>query len=58
MAKLDTSKERLQELLNNAIEYIAELKGNEDLEERIDFYKDVIGMNDEELEFYDLNKDW
>lgn len=43
---------RLLELLNNYIEYCEQLKGHESTEEKENFYKNIIGMTDEELEYF------
>lgn len=45
----DMKKERLTFLFKNCLEYITELKKREDKDERIDFFKNIIGMTDEEI---------
>ena len=47
-------KTRLEELLSNCIEYIYEIKDHEiyDKEERMDFWKTVIGLTEEEIQYY------
>ena len=45
----DMKKERLAFLFENCLEYITELKKREDKDERIDFFKNIIGMTDEEI---------
>lgn len=47
--------ERLEFLLDNCIGYIEELKERETKEERIDFFKSVIGLDDEEIKRYSLD---
>ena len=42
-------KERLVFLFKNCLEYITELKKREDKDERINFFKDIIGMTDQEI---------
>lgn len=46
---------RLENLLCNALEYILELKERESAEERVDFCKDVIGLNDAEIKYYGVD---
>ena len=42
------------EILMNLINYITELKKREDTEEQIMFWKDIIGMTDEQIKEYDI----
>lgn len=46
---------RLEELLCNCIDYILELKERESLEEKIDFFKNIIGMTDNEIRAFSLD---
>lgn len=45
---------RILELLNNFVEYCEELKERETIEDKKIFYFDIIGMNEEELNFFDI----
>ena len=40
---------KTKDMLVNAINYIAELKERESEEERVDFFKSIIGMTDTDL---------
>ena len=51
-------KDRLAELLNNFIEYTVELKGNEPIEDKEIFIKDIIGFTDEEVKYFGLDIDF
>lgn len=58
MAKLNASKDRLQDLLNSAINYLVELKQSNQFESEIEveeFFRYTIGLNDEELKFYGIS---
>lgn len=48
------NKARLEEVLNNCIGYLAELKKHESTEEQKMFFKNVIGLTDEEMKELDL----
>lgn len=43
-----------REILNNLIEYVSEFKGNEDTEEKIYFWTEVIGMTKKQMKEYKL----
>ena len=45
------------EILNNLIGYVAELKEREDLSEQIFFWKEVIGMNEDQMKEYEVLSD-
>jgi len=51
------TKKRLQELLDGCIGYLFELKDNESKEEREYFWKNVIGMTDEEIKRFGVLND-
>ena len=51
---MELAKERLSELLNECIGYIYELKSNECAEENNYFWNEVIGMTEEEMNYYGL----
>ena len=42
------------EILNNLIEYVSELKGNEDIDEKVYFWKEVIGMSEQQMKDYKI----
>lgn len=46
--------ERIKELLFNAIEYLAELKKHDDVEDWNIFWQDIMGMTEEEMAENDL----
>lgn len=48
------TNDRLLELLNNYIEYCAELKERESAKEKEYFYKNIIGMTAEELKYFGI----
>lgn len=52
--KVSVKIDRLQFLLKNAINYIAELKEDESEEDRQEFFADVIGLDEEELKYYGI----
>ena len=43
------------DVINNLIEYITELKERETKEERLYFWKNVIGMTDDDIKNFDLD---
>lgn len=50
------NKERLEQLLNECIGYLYELKERESKEEVRNFWKSIIGMTDDELEHFGLKE--
>jgi hypothetical protein len=46
---------KVENLFCNALEYILELKERESSEERIDFCKNIIGLNDDEIKYYGVD---
>lgn len=50
------SKERLEQLLNECVGYLVELKERESKEEVRNFWKNIIGMTDDELEYFGLKE--
>lgn len=48
---------RIEELLNECVGYIFELKERESKEEREFFWKEVIGMTDEEIKRFGVLND-
>lgn len=52
------TKERLEELLNECVGYLYELKERDSVEEKEYFWKEFIGMTDEEIKYFGvLNND-
>jgi len=49
-------KERLEQLLNSCVGYLAELKERDSTEEFRNFWKNVIGMSDDEIEYFGLKE--
>ena len=49
--------DRAKEILDNLISYLADLKDHEGTEEWNDFWKEIAGLNDGEMLYYDLNRD-
>ena len=45
---------KTKEMLVNAINYIAELKERESKAERVDFFKNVIGMTDADIQEFKI----
>ena len=50
-------KERLEQLLNECVGYLAELKERESKEELKNFWKNIIGMTDEEIKYFGVMND-
>lgn len=48
------TKERLEEILDECIGYLAELKERESKEELRNFWKNIIGMTDEEIKHFGI----
>lgn len=48
------TKERLEEILNECIGYLAELKERESKEELEYFWKEIIGLTDEEIKHFGI----
>ena len=48
---------RAKEVLDNIINYLAELKDNEGTEEWNDFWKETAELNDSEMQYYNLNRE-
>ena len=46
------NKERLEQLLNECVGYLAELKERDDKEELEYFWKNIIGMTDDEIKHF------
>jgi len=51
------NKERLEQLLNECVGYLYELKERDSKEEKLYFWKEVIGMNDEEIKYFGVMND-
>ena len=54
--KTDLEK-RLEQLLSNCFDYLCELKDHEGKEEMEYFWKEVIGLNDEEIKYWCLDEE-
>lgn len=51
------NKARLEEVLNNCIGYLVELKKHESTEEQNMFWKNIIGLTNEEMKELDLTEE-
>lgn len=51
------NNERTEQLLNECIDYLTELKDNDCKEDWDLFWKNIIGMTDEEMQYYSLEKE-
>ena len=54
--KITMNKKRLEQLLNECIGYLFELKERDSKEEKEYFWKEVIGMTESELEYFGLKE--
>ena len=50
--------ETLEEFLNNALEYLVELKDHDDIEDKKEFLEDILGMTEEEIKYFGLDIDF
>ena len=51
-------KDRLEQILNNALEYLVELKDNDSQEDKEIFVKDILGLSEEEVKYFGLDIDF
>ena len=51
------NENRTQELLENCLEYMEMLEKHESIEEKINFYKNTIGMSDTEIKYFCLDEE-
>ena len=50
--EITMNKKRIEQLLNECVDYLVELKEREDKEELLYFWKNIIGMTDEEIKYF------
>lgn len=52
------NKDRLEQLWENALEYLVELKDHDSIEDKKIFLEDILGMTEEEIKYFGLDIDF